>query len=203
MAVLVDDEYELDTNGHIPTKVLAWLNSCSRDLTDVARYPGRAIYNYVEGTDEIALPDDFHRMVMRGGIWFEGDEIPEQGLDVGNRYGFRRWGNTLILHGLDDDGELELFYYRKIPKFTGDPDEEPVIPESFHDLYVLYASAKHAQSLWDEIETKTDFYREYRDRKRELEIYMMSNDTAPYPITTGRINYRKYAEEDFDTTYEE
>lgn len=200
MAVMVDDEYSL-VGGQIPDKVLRWFNGCSRDIVEQARYVGRATYEFInpDSIEEIAVPDSFYKPVPRGFLWLDDEELSER-LVNDTRTGFRRWGKTIILKDVPE-GTLTMYYYRKLPLFTGDPTEEPVIPEPFHDIYAMYAAVKHVQSLWDEIDIKRDYGEEYQYKRNELDLYTLANDTAPYPVTSGQIRYDAYDEE-FDTNYD-
>ena len=178
---LIDYEFELTEDGHIPPSVLRWFNACSNDLTDAARYPGRATFDYIPTVGEITLPVDFYKPIPEGFLFFEGYPLPELDLRQNTRYGFRRWGRVLYLQGLTKEGTLSIYYYKKLPKFTGDPTEVPVIPARFQEAYALFAAMRFMQFERDEMDSKADFHGEYEMMKRDLDIYTMSQDTAPYP----------------------
>ena len=186
-ADLADARYELTEEGSIPDRYLRWLNMCNNKITNVARYKGRATMDYNPAIPEISVPLDFHKPLKEGFLYFEGDELSYFDLNTRTqRKGYRMWGNTLILQGISDEGTLEMYYYRKLPEFEGEPDEVPVIDNDYHDLYIYFTAARHVQSERDELETKQDFHRDFRDRKGEFEIYRMSEDTAPYPTVRDR-----------------
>ncbi len=178
---LIDYEYELTESGNIPPSVLRWFNACSNDLTDAARYPGRATLSLTSDLEEVSLPTEFYKPIPEGFVHLNGEALPELDLRQNTRYGFRRWGRILYLQGLPDTGTVSIYYYKRLPTFTGDPTEEPVIVDRFHEAYALFAAMRFMQFERDEMNSKADFHGEYEMMKRNLDIYTMSMDTAPYP----------------------
>lgn len=181
---LVDWKFELTPEGKIPQELVSFFNACSADLTSIARYAKRAVLTFDPLTtpNEFMLPSDFYEL-PESGLWFNGAPLKELELTDTASMGFRRWGKTIILQGLTTSGTIEVFYYASLPRFIGNPNEEPVIPPPFHDLYALYAGMKWRQGEPGRLEEKNDLQAEYLQRRLQFEIYAMSNDAAPYPAT--------------------
>jgi hypothetical protein len=186
---MVDEEYELEPDGSLPAVITRLFNACSADLTEIARYPLRATYPYDKATDgsEINLPADTFKLIQKGGVWFGDTVLAEVPLtDTTSTSGYSKWGTVLILKGPPADaGTIKLYYFGKLPKFTGVSTEEPVIPEAYHELYALFAAMRYMQNLQDkdEIALKRDFQAEYQQKKAEFEAYMLENTPAPFSVT--------------------
>lgn len=185
---LVDWKFELTSEGKIPPELVAFFNACSGDIVDVARYAKRATLNYEAGVTptEFSLPVDYYKLPEYA-LWYQGSPLKELNLNDHSSTGFRRWGKTIILQGLTGSGTLELYYYATLPRFVGNPNEEPVINVAFHDLYVLFAAAKFKQGQPDELEPKRDFWGEYRVRRMEFDLHMSSEDPMPYYRTVAEV----------------
>src|SRR5690606_21811909 len=166
---LVDEEFELE-DGKIPSELLRFYNACSQEISPIARVVGRATADYIPELTEITVPKDFLKRIPRGFLWFNGEEIPEQSLMTPNRRGYIMWGDVIILNNISDKpGTLLMYYYRKLPKFTGDPEEEPIIHEDFHDIYAFYAATRWFQGEPDEYEAKRDRQLDFERRKTDLD----------------------------------
>jgi len=183
LADMTDNEDHKRTTGEgkLPPRVVGWFNACSSDITEPARLKGMAEMEYDPAIEVVGMPKDFYRPVRRGFVWFEDDPVPRVGMLNNTRYGYRLWGDQLYFQGLEDEGKITIYYYRKIPKFEGKTDEEPVIPEQFHELYALYGAMRNMQMERDEMEAKRDFQEEYEIKKEELRIHRMQQDDTPYP----------------------
>lgn len=194
---LVDEHFELE-DGKVPDTITRYFNMCSNDINPVAKYLKVKRLDYLGGSGikRFSLPQDYMALVNENPLRFNGEPVPQ----------VVRWGNGgfYIANGainLEEpptkDGTFELFYYAKLPKFTGDPEEEPVIEPQFHDIYARFAAVRWLQGdgFTSGFDAYSEFVRDYANRKRELEVYMLENSHMPYTITP--YVKQRYSKEEF------
>lgn len=146
-------------------EILQWLNRGLDDLTPVAKYKQYVVIPLVAGQDKYDLPSDFHKIELI----MEDDELFEIPLKDRSSRGYKKWGNALTIQPKpENDGELTLYYYAKLPHLKN-PDDEPVLPTNYHDLLVLYAVAR-AKYQDEEPEMQMNAWSEYQAKKREFAI---------------------------------
>lgn len=145
------------------TEITQWFNRGLDDLTPVAKYKKTAIIPLLSGQDNYDLPTDFHKLELI----IDDRELFEIPLKDRTSRGYKKWGNTLTIQPIpDNDGELTLYYYAKLPHLVNN-DDEPVISSYYHDLLVLFAVAK-AKYQDEEPEMQSIAWSEYLARKRDF-----------------------------------
>lgn len=183
---LVDDEFELNSDGTLPKTYVALMNACSGAITDAARYLKTIDLLFTAGATSLTLPSDVHKLIPKAALWLDGQPVPEVPLDDTVNAGYVNLGATLELRQPPtEDKTYKLYYFAKLPRLTGDPDEVPVIPEQFHEVYSLFIAMRYVQNYQDssELGLKKDFEGEYNGIRAELDAYTMTNVQMPYSST--------------------
>lgn len=154
--------------------IIGWLNRAIDDLTPYTKYKKLATITTVAGQKNYELPLDFLNLEHLF------DEVTKREvtllpMDDTNNWGYKRWGNTLILQPTPKEiGELTLYYHAKPPSLVN-PEDEPVIPIEYHDLLVLYAVAK-AKYQDEEESMQTIAMNEYYTRREQFITFSQMGD---------------------------
>lgn len=156
----MDESYD---NGD----VIGWLNGCTRDLTPIAKKESKVVFPIVS-SNTYTIPTDLHELhaVMIGDAEYNSLSVRDK-----TATGYTVWGTELTMKNGPQDGELEIYYYRRLPEITAAQlDQEPEIEPEFHDLYVLYGRAQ-MQFAEEEEEGRTSSMQLYNQRKREYAAF--------------------------------
>lgn len=154
----IDDSLEVD-------ELLGWVNRCMDDLSPVAKKESKIVYDISE-TNAYELPSDWMGtvLVMVNGKQYEAVPLNDTSA------GYKVWGNVLSLQNGPSDGQIELYYYRRLAHLEK-MEDVPEIEPSYHDLFVLYTVAHH-QFMDDELEREGDAITRYNARRQEFQVFM-------------------------------
>ncbi len=158
--------------------IIGWVNRALDDLTPVAKYQKVAVINLGAGNRNVEIPADLHELVLVT----DGElDYSELGLNDKTGSGYKKWGNTLVFQPVfDTNKELTLYYYANLPHLLANNDV-PVIRADFHDLLVLYATAK-AKYKDEVMEMHQSTMQEYLERKRQYTLETFSEDNSTYQV---------------------
>lgn len=168
-----------DIDDSLPdSDIIGWINRALDDLTPVAKYQKITNLSLFTGDKYVALPTDLQEVVLLTDGDQDYNEIP---INDRSGIGYKKWGDNFIFQPvLDIDKDLTLYYYAKLPHLTEDSDE-PAIRIDFHDLLVLYATAK-AKYKDEVMEFHQSTMQEYLERKRQFTNEVSSGDVGVYQV---------------------
>lgn len=159
--------------------LLGWINRCMDDLSPIAKKEAKASYE-ITSLNEYELPSDLMEIVR---VVVNGEDV--------DRAEYSVWGNVLSFKEVPGIGPVELFYYRRLSRLTGDISEIPEIDPAYHDVFILYTIA-HQQFMEDEAERQMDAMERYYRRKNEYEAFMRRNNVRFNPKTRIQNVYAKW-----------
>jgi hypothetical protein len=155
--------------------VIGWVNRCIDDLTPVARYQKIYPITTQDGVNTYSLPSDLTKIVQ---LTDNTCTLSPLNMSDLKRNGYKVFANQLILQPTPDDArQLTLYYEGNLP-YLENMDDVPVIHQSFHDLFVLYAMLKFMYKD-DEAARKADAQSEYIARKRDFVRFMSRSAIEP------------------------
>jgi hypothetical protein len=156
--------------------IKGWVNRCMDDLSPYAQYQKSSIVTLVIDQKEYDLPSDYQSLM------YLVDEYPLNQVPMKDfvSTGFKLWGNKLILQPTpSQEGSLDLYYEGKLP-YLVDVADVPQIPSQFHDLFILYTTAKRQYQDQEE-SLQMNVWSEYQRRKADF-INFMARNTEPSTI---------------------
>ncbi|MFT8319347.1 MAG: hypothetical protein ABF649_00760 [Bacillus sp. (in: firmicutes)] len=166
------DDYLSDSD------ITGWINRALDDLTPVAKYQKMSVVSLVATDKSILLPDDVEEIVL---LTDDEQDYNEINLKDKTGCGYKKWGNVLSFQPVFDiDKDFTLYYYAKLPHLAADTDI-PVIRSDFHDLLVLYATAK-AKYKDEVMEMHQGTMQEYLERKRQYIAAVSSDNNEAYQV---------------------
>lgn len=154
--------------------ITGWVNRALDDLTPLSKKAAKYV---APVSPVISLPDDLFEIEL---LMVNDEEFHLIDLRNKSDVGYKLWGNELTIQKGPDEGEIELYYYKRLSHLE-DEDDIPEIEPSFHDLLVLYASA-HSQYAEEEPERQMDAMNRYIARKREYQSFVMKNSNETYQV---------------------
>lgn len=162
----LQQEVNKDIDDKLPNAdITGWFNRCLDELTPITKKEALTTLA-VSSTNEYALPSDLL-------------EIAAVKVD-GEIYNFNTWANTLYLEPAIETGEIEIFYYKRLPHLV-EAGDIPEIEPSFHDLLILYAVA-YSQFMDEELERENDAIMRYRQRRIEYENFIHRNSHIVHQV---------------------
>lgn len=177
---------DIDDNTIDNEVFIGWINRCLDDLTPFARKEVLKTAD-ITGENSYAMPDDLLEvfMVLVNGCQYYPVRINEQ-----YKQGYKLWGNTLSLQCGPDTGEIELYYYKRLSHIA-ELTDIPEIDPSFHDLFVLYATAYNlfSERNDDWQQRQGDTINRYNQRKQEFYSYIIENSFETKSVNTITMNY--------------
>jgi hypothetical protein len=168
----VDDE--LDN-----TEIIGWINRCIEDLTPIANLQSITTIPIYADVPQYDLPIDLVEVVQ---VVKDNQLLKQLPLSDLVNCGYKLYNNNtkLILQSLtfSDDENVESsvdVYYKSALPYLSDMEDIPQIPLFFHDLFVLFATAKFKfqdqDSEYLQLAANT-----YESRKRDFINYMNKTD---------------------------
>lgn len=150
----IDDQLNnADING--------WINRALDDLSIFARYKKKVMIDVKNGVSDYQLPTDLLDIVI------VGNNLPGLPLNDFHRTGYKVIGDTLSLQPTPSkDDTIQLIYTATLPHVSND-DDVPAIPESFHNLLILYAVSKYKYAD-EELDYVMNTTSEYEQRKSDF-----------------------------------
>jgi hypothetical protein len=149
--------------------LIGWINRCMDNLSPIAKQEAKTVYE-ITSLNGYELPGDLLEMtlVLVNGIQF--DAVP---LNDSWSTGYKKWGNVLSLQNAPSDGQVEVYYFKRLAHLVNSEDV-PEIEPVFHDLFILYTIAQQ-QFMEDEPERQMDALTRYNNRNGEFNRYLMAN----------------------------
>ena len=134
------------TDRENPTEeALRWFNACSRRIAPQARIPQISESTIPVPFSRFSLPEDLVEIVQPDGLQYQPEGksywtiIYDRHLHPNKVTGYRRFGKVVVLDSTYEPGTLRLDYYR-LPDPLTSLDDEPEIPEAFHEIYAYYGA---------------------------------------------------------------
>ena len=168
-------EINKDIDDSLPNgDLIGWVNRALDDLTPYANVQKSTTITLVPDQKAYDVPAD----LLRVSYLLDDNKplFPVQMNDF-NSYGYKRWGNQFILQPTPEEVKtLDLYYQARLPHLINS-DDVPSIPEEFHDLLVLYATAM-AKYQDEELEMQQEVMQRYLIRKETFIQSQYANDPS-------------------------
>lgn len=157
-------------------EIKGWVNRGIDDLSPLVKKEAYVMTNVTQ-ENRYDLPADLMEIAF---IRADGREYPYIPINDNDSTGYKVWGGKLYFQPEIDNGEVELFYHKRLnhlDALTDEPEFEP----AFHDLLVLYAISQ-SQFADEEPQRQIDAMNRYLGRKEEFKSYLFSQSNAAYQI---------------------
>lgn len=155
-----------------------YFNDCLDDLSPVAKILVPIDITLTSGTDTYPIPSGVNEIISLYITLDNGAKVKKRRLAYADDYGvgWKQDSTNIILQPAPTfitSGTIKLACYKDLDHLdVATLTLEPVIPEKWQRLLILYASAK-AQQQEEELDDKNDFYGDYLKRKAEYALERM------------------------------
>ncbi|MGF6951868.1 hypothetical protein QF028_004373 [Neobacillus sp. B4I6] len=149
--------------------LIGWINRCMDDLSPIAKKEAKTVYE-ISSLNGYDLPEDLLEIAL---VLVNGTQYDPVVLNDSWSTGYKRWGNVLSLQNAPSDGQVELYYFKRLSHLEN-LEDVPEIEPTFHDLFILYTIA-HQQFSEDEPERQMDALTRYNNRNGEFNRFVMAN----------------------------
>ncbi|MFC5775159.1 hypothetical protein [Ectobacillus antri] len=153
--------------------ITGWVNRAMDIISAVTRYEKRVTLLFEDGVGDYPLPPDCLKLMHVIG---DSGELPLLKLTDRMSAGYKRWGNTIGFQNISGVS-VDVYYQARLPHLVT-PDDEPVIPPQFHDLFILYAVARAKYQDEEEgLVLQRDANNEFGRRVEDLRKYYAQQET--------------------------